>query len=318
MSAHNIPTLEQMERDTDCLRKLRGYCSKAIKTLEDLPCARAYRTLSSQLFLLKEGDNKVPSLEDCKYSLHRIWSISYCIEGYIQQIGGPRRATYKSKLSDEEIAKRMGGEYSHTRIAQPACFHFTENEKKTLRQFISKIDQEEFDFFVKLTAETITEYLFEKWEGKPNREDDVDKLNTLHKQVERVLGNTGRLIEMTMGRYKYSDCVFLNDIGRHVGNLWELLFVTEDATKKIKQLPRRSKPLEYKMVNEIAYSFWRSTGIKPSARNKFMEVVSVIECALENYAGHSLMGAELIEAAIKELPKPTPKSKKSAKPPQTF
>lgn len=308
MVTQNKPDAEQLKRDSDHLKKLRGYCSKAANTLEDLPNNRAYMILNCQLSPLAF---ERPSIEDCKYSLHRIWDIAYCMEAYIQQLGGPRRIPYKSKLSDEEIARRMRGEYCHTSIPRPRPFHFSEEEKKLLRQFMRKVGQEEFNFFIKLTEETITCYLHDKWEGKPNREDDRDKLNTLYRQADRVLDNTGRLIEMAVGRYLYSDYGFPEDIKNHVGNVRELLFATEAATEKIKQLPRRSKPMEWEMVDEIAYRFWVSTDIKPSARNKFMGVIALIEDAAS-----ATLGTELIESVVKGLPTPTPKTKKSAKPPQ--
>lgn len=305
MSSHNRPTLEQMKRDADYLKKLRGYCSKAVKTLEDLPYNHAYSALSSQLYpVTREDVGKIPSPEDCKYSLHRIWGISYSIEGYIQQLGGPRRVPYKSKLSDEEIAKRMRGEYSHTSIPQPDSFHFSEKEKQQLRQCIPKIEQKEFVFFVELTEETISGYLYNNWAGKPNREDDLDRLSTLYTQVERVLENISVWFEMTEERYKYSDGCFPGHARGCVDNVRKLLDATEDATKKIKQYPRRSKPLEYEMVDEIAYSFWKSTGKKPSAHNKFMDVVSVIKAAIGSNAEPSIMGERLIESVIKELPTP--------------
>jgi hypothetical protein len=311
MVTPNKPAPEQLKRDSDHLKKLRGYCSKAVNTLEDLPNNHAYTILSCRLSPLAL---EIPSIEDCKYSLHRVWGIAYCMEAYIQHLGGPRRMPYKSKLSDEEIARRMGGEYCHTSIPRPRpCpFHFSEEEKKLLRQFMRKMDQEEFDLFITLTEETVTCYLRDKWEGKPNREDSLDKLNTLRRQVERVLGNTDRLLEMAAGRYLYSDCGFPENIKSHADNVRELLFAIEAATEKIKQLPRRSKPLEWEMVDEIAYRFWAQTGIKPSARNKFMGVIAVIDGTT-----NTTLGIELIESVVKKLPMPTPKTNKSAKPPQT-
>lgn len=307
-----------------------------------------------------------PDIDWCKRSMYDIGRICANLMGYIQQIGGPKMLPRRRrKIPQREISRREhnariyeqmnllreqhedeqfnlpadvssqiealhGQLQDHSPRAEkrPSRFMLSSRSFEDIKVILGPIEDAEKKFFLRRAQEDINHYLQDAWYGAPNRENDLDRLETLLRQVDRVLDNIGDLCEIVVSeRYKHADNFFMeDDLRRCISNTWVLYDATCDAIESIKNAPRHHKPLEFELIDQLAYSFWTRTGKKPSGSHvdcKFMKLLSVIEDELDNFEkpvkGDSTpprqvnrFGRELVEKVIAQLP--TPQTKKSAKP----
>lgn len=295
-----------LKTDSSYLRSLRGYCKKDCSSIDNLPNNNAYNELSKILYPY-DKNSKTPTVSECKLSLHYVWGTAYKVEAYIEEIGGPERVSYVSKLSDDEIARRMRGEYSHRNAERPKIIELTSADFNDLSNILSvdKID----NLSQMYINESINSYRYSVWDSVPCRDEDLDKLNTLKKQVERVLDNIGRLSEMVVGRYKYSDFGFKDDLKIAIDRIWVLFLVVDEAISNIKKRPRQHKQHESELIENLSDEYKRLTNKNPSGdtrRGKFMDFLSAIEDILDKNdssiksRSKNRMGSDLVKATLKK------------------
>lgn len=287
-------TREQMVQDADLLVKFRGYCRKASLTLTNLPNQNAYQTLTS--IMHRDGQDVGRS----KQAINYLWGIARHIEAWIAENGGPCLVPYPKMMAWPEDSRS-----AYVR------FNFAAEQIVFLRQFQKKLNFVD-DRFTDDVADYINDYLHSCYENYPDsanrhraREDDLDKLKTLKKQLERVQDNYGQIAVMMLGRYRYADWGSEQSAKEAIGRVWDLFYATQDAIVKIKELPRIHKPFEYELACDLAYMFWKRTRIKPSIKDTspfrdFMD--NAIEPALgtQSEDNHRL-GLDLLERAISEV-----------------
>lgn len=293
-NSNSGPTHAQMAKDAGLLVKFRGYCRKAGLTLIDLPNQNAYQTLS--LIMYPSGQ----SPERSKQAINYLWGIARNIEAFISQNGGPRLVPYpKMKTWPED--------------KRPAWvrFKFSTEQIAFLRWFQGKHGFVDYRFPDDV-ADYINDYLhscYEHYADNANRdrarEDDLDKLETLEKQLERVIDNYGPIVEMMLGRYRYADWGCEKSAKEEIGRVYDLFFATRDAIVAIGESQRRHKPLEFELACDLVYMFWKRTGIKPSIKDTspfpdFMD--NAIEPALGWLPGENRrLGHDLLKKAIAEI-----------------
>lgn len=281
-------------QDANLLVKFRGYCRKASLTLVDLPYQNAYQKLQGIMY--RDGRDVGRS----KQAINYLWGIARHIEAWIAENGGPRLVPYPKMMSWPEDSR-------------PAYvqFKFADEQIVFLRQFQKKLVFVDDRFAVDV-ADYINDYLhscYENYADSANRhrsrEDDLNKLKTLKNQLERVIDNYGQIAVMMLGLYRYADWGSEQSAKEAIGHVWDLFHATEDAIVKIKVLPRLHKPFEYELACDLAYMFWKRTGIKPSIKDTspFRDYMdNAIEPALGTLPGENrMLGLDLLERAIAEI-----------------
>jgi hypothetical protein len=299
---------KQLKLDSEYLRKLRGYCHKPRSSIDSLPNNNAYRLLSMVMYPLGKNSTTA-SVSDSKASLAYIWRFAYRLEAYIEQQGGPRRVDYVSKLSSEEIGIRMRGEYSHRKQSRPEIINLSSNDLRNLSNSmgVGNIDDQSRIYI----SEAINSYRISVWDSIPSRENDLDKLNTLKNQVNRVLNNVGRLCEMTVNHYKHPDLGSEADLQKAIFQIKELLTAVDLTILRIKNMPRQHKQHEAELVLELLGEYRHLTKKNPSGdprRGRFMEFVSAVEDILDHdeakndIRNKNRIGSELVKTILKNNP----------------
>jgi hypothetical protein len=304
----NLLDNNQLKLDSEYLRKLRGYCHKPRLSIDNLPNNNAFRVLSMVMNRLEQNPSKV-SVSDCKDSLAYIWVVAYRLEAYIEQQGGPRRVDYVSKLSSEEIEIRIRGDYSHRKRPRPEIIKFSNDDFKRLANSleVDEIDKQNLMFI----NEAINIYRLSVWDSTPSREDDLDKLSTLKRQINRVLDNIGRLCEMAVNQYKYSNCSSDSKLQKAVLQIKVLLKSVDLTILRIKKMPRKHKQHEVELTIELLDEYRNITKKNPSSdprRGSFMQFLSVLEDILDHNEAKNYrriknrIGSELVRAILKNNP----------------
>lgn len=286
------------------LFKLQGYLMKVRDSFESLPCNNAYNSLSA-IFYKKANFEDAIFIDQVKPALHGIARIALCNAVYIQERSGVRARSWQSKLTDHEISIRMLGLYSHRPVKAYKCEKFSDAFIQYIRNTFSEVESKKVDSFIKDTMEDLNCYLHNLWMGLPNRDDDLEKLNTLLNQTEKVLDEIKFLIQMVTEQ-PFADLFAKDKLKIYLPALWKLFLCTKEAISEIQLNKANYKQLEVRFIADLATNYRIYLDLNPSAdnrRGKFMDFLSILEDEIDritnNSRGKNRFGRPLVGKAIK-------------------
>lgn len=288
------------------LFKLQGYLMKVRDSFESLPCNNAYRSLSSYFY--KTGSIDGIYIHHVKSALHDVALIATRHADNIATHSGVAKKSWKSKLTDKERAIRIDGLYSHRPVEAFKFEKLSDGFESLVRSIFQEIKKENLSDFLDYCRHDLNSYLHDLYLGKPNRGDDLDKLNTLLKQIDAVLDNMNKLIEMVIDN-PFDDPFAKDNLENAIHIFWKLQSSIIGAISSIKLSERQHKQLEIDFIKELALNYKHYLNLNPSAdnrRGKFMEFVSLIEDEVDTITNISIrdknrFGRVIVQKALKEL-----------------
>lgn len=286
------------------LFKLQGYLMKVRDSFESLPCNNAYNSLSA-IFYKKANLEDGIYIDQVKPALHGIALIASRNAVYIQQRSGVRARLLQSKLTHQEISIRIEGSYSHRPVKAYKCEKFSDAFIQYVRNTFSQVETEKLNTFLKDINEDLNTYLYNLWLGLPNRDDDLEKLNTLLNQTEKVLDEIKFLIDMVIEQ-PFADPYAKDKLKIYVRALWELFFCTKEAINEIQVSKANYKQFEFSFIGELVHNYKGYLNLTPSADNRrgeFMNFISFVEDELDSVTNQNReknrFGRQLVAKAIK-------------------
>lgn len=266
------------------LFKLQGYLMKVRDSFESLPCHNAYETLEL-IFDKKAYFEDGIYIKQVKPALHGIAKIASDNAVYIQQRSGVAVRPWKSKLSSKEVDIRVAGEYSHRPVEAFKIKKLPNNLKKFVNKNFSKVEEEKQNLFLLATLQNINCYLYNEWLGKPDRKEDLERLNRMRDQTQKIINETPLLTQLIVDN-DCIDCYFhKEDIKKYIPVIWKLLHCTKEAIEKIQSSKANYKQLEVSFIADLACNYRLFLSLNPSADNRrgeFMNFISLIEDEMDS------------------------------------